>query len=213
MAENEKWCQSLKTWKGYFKEWIESAKPEQVLSFSIFFDLRPVFGDAHLAQELRSYINTVLKNAPWFFSQLAKNCLQYKPPIRILGTLVTTGNKEHPGGLDLKAPTMAIVSFARLYALHQNSNETNTQARLDGLTRSGVLLESKYRSMITAYEALLRLRLWNQSTAISQNKEPHNFVDPEKLGNIEEVILKECYREVGELGFRIVKDFFGGVSY
>jgi CBS domain-containing protein len=105
---------------------------------------------------------------------------------------------------------MSIVSFARLYALQQNLIETNTIARLEAITRVGMLLDSKRRDIVTAYESLLRFRLWNQILAIKQNRQPDNWIDPGQLGHIEEVILLECFREIDELQNRIGRDFLGG---
>ncbi len=210
MASNSKWCQPLTIWKGYFKDWIEKPQPEQVLSFSIFFDFRFLYGELSLVHELRKFIYETIQKTPDFLPQVAKNTLKFKTPIRLFGTLVTSGGKQHPGRLDLKTPTMSIVSFARLYALQQNLIETNTIARLEAITRVGMLLDSKRRDIVTAYESLLRFRLWNQILAIKQNRQPDNWIDPGQLGHIEEVILLECFREIDELQNRIGRDFLGG---
>ena len=88
--------------------------------------------------------------------------------------------------------------------------ETNTIARLDALTRTGVLLESTRRDIATAFEALFRLRLWNQVLSLQKNYEMSNWVNPSHLGHIEEVILTECFKEIEVLRSRIQRDFFGG---
>ncbi len=210
MASNPDWCQPLSVWKQYFKEWIFNPQEQQVVDFSIFFDFRPVEGDFEQARNLRNYIYSLLKESPHFFSQVAKNTLKFKAPLRLFGTIMTFGSKENSGRIDLKAPTMAIVAFARLYALQNHVYETNTLSRLDAITRLGVLLDSKRRDIVTAYESLLRLRLWTQSFALEHNKIPDNLVDPGQLGHIEDVILRECFNEIEELQNRIQRDFLGG---
>ncbi len=210
MANNSKWCQPLQVWKKYFEGWIKNSYPEDIMELSVFFDFRAVFGDFELEKELRSYLNSELIQSPQFIVQLAKNALSFNPPIRLFGNIVTTGGKEHPGCLDIKAPNLAIVSFIRLYALRHGILETNTIARLDAITRMGIVLDSTRRDIITAYEALLRLRLWNQAMAIQNNQELSNWIAPGNLGHIEEVILKECFKEIELLQGRIQRDFFGG---
>ncbi len=206
-ADNPQWCKPLFVWKNYFNEWIRNSEPQQVIEFSIFFDFRPVSGDPELARELRNNISAILHETPFFLSQLAQNALIFKTPIRLFGTIVTSGAKEHSGRIDVKTPAMAIVSFARLYALQQNILETNTLARLDALRRTGLLLDAKHRDIVTSYEYLLRLRLWNQSLAVEQNRQPDNWVNPSQLGHMEEVVLRECFKEIEDLQNYIQRDF------
>lgn len=210
MANNPEWCQPLQVWKQYFQKWIKHCEPKDIMEFSVFFDFRAVAGDFELAKELRIHVNSILVDSPTFFIQVAKNTLLFNPPISLFGTILTSRDKEYPGRLDVKSPTMAIVSFARLYALKQSLLETNTLARLDAITRTGILLDSTRRDIVTSYESLLRFRLWNQSLALQNNQELSNWIDPGQLGHIEEVILKECFKEIELLQGRIQRDFFGG---
>jgi CBS domain-containing protein len=169
IASNPQWCQPLHIWKAYFEEWIRNCEPQQVVEFSIFFDFRPIVGDSKLAVELRSYIHTLLKETPFFLSQIAQNALLFKTPMRVLGSIVTSSSKKHSGRIDIKSPAMAIVSFARLYAFKNFIQETNTISRLDAVNNLGIILDSRHRDIIMAYETLLKIRLWNQARAIENN--------------------------------------------
>ncbi len=206
-AGNPQWCQSMQVWKAYFDEWIRNCEPQQVVEFSVFFDFRPVVGDAELAFELRSYIDTLLKETPFFLSQLAQNALLFKTPMRLLGSIVTSSSKEHPGRIDIKSPAMAIVSFARLYALKNNIFEANTISRLESIKNLGIILDSKQRDIVTALETLVKMRLWNQAWAIENNLDSDNWIDPDQLGHLEEVVLRECFKEIDGLHSLIQKDF------
>ncbi len=207
IASNPQWCKPLSIWKGYFEEWIKNCLPQQVVDFSIIFDFRPVAGDPELATELRDFIHLTLCETPFFLSQVAQNALLFKTPMRLFGTIVTSGGKGHLGRIDVKTPAMAIVSYARLYALQQNIHETNTFLRLDAIRRSGMLLDSKHRNLVTVYETLLRLRLWNQALALEQNRPLDNWIDPGQLGHMEEVIMRESFKEIDELQGFIQRDF------
>jgi CBS domain-containing protein len=209
IASNPQWCKPISVWKGYFEEWIRNCEPQKIIEFSIFFDFRPVAGYPELATELHEFIDIILKEHPFFFSQIAQNALLFKTPMRLFGTILTSGAKEHSGRIDVKSSAMAIISFARLYALQQNIHETNTLLRLDALKRLGIILDSRHRNLVTVYETLLRLRLWNQALEIEQNRQLDNWVDPTQLGHMEEVILKECFKEIDELQNFIQRDFFG----
>ncbi len=207
IASNPQWCKPIDVWKGYFEEWIRNSDPQQVIEFSIFFDFRPVAGNQEIAVELRNFIDPILKETPFFLSQIAQNSLIFKTPMRLFGSILTSGGKDHPGRIDVKSPAMALVSFARLYALKNRMHETNTLVRLEAIKSMGVILDSKHRDIVTAYETLVRLRLWNQALAIENSLKPDNWVDPINLGHLEEVLLREAFKEIDELQTSIQRDF------
>lgn len=143
----------------------------------------------------------------FFISQIAQNALIFKTPMRLFGNILTSGTKDHPGRIDVKTPAMAIVTFARLYALKNTIQETNTLLQLDAIKSLGIILDSKHRDIVTAYETLMRLRLWNQALSIKKNKQLDNWIDPDQLSHLEEVVLIECFKEIDELHNLIQRDF------
>ena len=52
MAKNQKWCQPLSVWKGYFSGWITTPEPQNLLDATVFFDFRTVFGDEIITENL-----------------------------------------------------------------------------------------------------------------------------------------------------------------
>lgn len=54
MAGNRRWCLSLAEWRAQFSAWIGNTDSEAVLNSAIFFDFRPVYGDATLINRLRA---------------------------------------------------------------------------------------------------------------------------------------------------------------
>jgi CBS domain-containing protein len=207
MASNPQWCKPLSVWKSYFTEWIRNSQPQQVVEFSILFDFRIVFGDAEIASELRDFIYSEIQRTPFFLSQIAQNALLFKTPLRLFGNIVTSGGKDHPGRIDVKTPAIAIVTFARLYSLKNRILESNTLLQLDEIKSLGHILDSKHRDIVLAYETLTRLRLWNQVLAIEKNLQLDNWIDPHQLSNLEEVVLRECFKEIDDLQNMIQRDF------
>ena len=206
-ASNPKWCKPLAVWKSYFREWIRNSEPQQIVEFSILFDFRTVSGDPEIAAELRDFIYSEIQETPFFISQIAQNTLIFKTPLRLFGNIITSGDKDHPGHIDVKTPAMAIVSFARLYALKNTIRETNTLLQLDAIKSLGIILDSKHRDIVTAYEILMRLRLWNQASEVENNQEMDNWIDPDQLSHLEEVVLRECFEEIDNLHDLIQHDF------
>ena len=213
IASNPRWCRPLYVWKSYFYEWITRSTPQQIVDFNVFFDFRPIAGDPELAIDLRNYVNLLVHENPFFLTLIAQNTLSFKTQMRLFGNIVPSGGKEHPGRIDVKTPAMAIMSFARLYALQQDSYETNTFLQLDAIRRQGIILDSKQRSLVAIYETLLRLRLWNQASSSEQDKNADKWIDPIQLGRFEEAILIESFKEIDELQNIIQHDFLGGTYY
>ncbi len=213
MAQNPKWCKSLSVWKQYFSDWIERAEPQQLLEFAIFFDFRPVSGAMELAHELRRHVYTALRSRALFFPYFAQNSLLFKPPVRLFGRILVGGaGGESHGLLDLKDAMMPIVSFARLYALRAELDDTHTLDRLNALVEAKVLPESSRQEVTTAYEFLMRLRLQHQAGEIPSGQEPDNVINYRRLGQLEETLLNQSFAEIAAVQKRISYDFLGGTS-
>jgi len=211
MASNAKWRNSLDDWFLKFSSWIGKAEGHEAMDFMTLFDMRCVHGQANLVKTLRNHIDREIEKAPWFFTQAARNAVQFKTPLRIFGTIVTAGRaSEKSGHLDLKAAMMPIVCYARLYALKHQLHNTATPERLSSLCDQGLLLPSLYHDIITAFETLMRLRLRHQSDIMRNGGEPDNLIRLAQLGHIDEAILKECFHDIDRIQDRIGKEFLGG---
>jgi CBS domain-containing protein len=58
MAGNPRWCLEASEWQALFDGWIDRGDPESLLAANIFFDFRPMAGDASLAIGLRKRVTT-----------------------------------------------------------------------------------------------------------------------------------------------------------
>ncbi|MHB9134130.1 MAG: DUF294 nucleotidyltransferase-like domain-containing protein [Armatimonadota bacterium] len=211
MAQNPRWCQPLSAWQQYFSDWIERAEPQQLLEFTIFFDFSPVYGAPELAQALRHHVFERLRARPAFYPHFAQNSLLFKPPTRLFGRILGGGaGADQAGLLDLKDALMPIVSFARLYALRQGVEATNTLDRLKVLVEVDVLPESSAQAITDAYEFLLRLRLQHQAEAMVSGQSPDNAISYRRLGQVEQTLLNQAFAEITAIQKRISYDFLGG---
>ncbi len=207
MASNPEWCKPLSVWKSYFEDWIRNSDPQKVVEFSILFDFRTVAGDPDLATELYDFISFEIQETPFFLSQVAQNALIFKTPLRLFGNILTLGGKDHSGMIDVKTPATAIICFARLYAMKNEIRESNTLRQLDAIKNLGIILDSKHRDIVAAYETLTQMRLWNQAEAYEHNQQMGNWIDPGKLSHLEEVFLIECFKEIDELQKLLQREF------
>ncbi|MCU0770014.1 MAG: DUF294 nucleotidyltransferase-like domain-containing protein, partial [Burkholderiaceae bacterium] len=80
MARNPSWCLDAAGWEALFAGWIDRGDPEALLNASIFFDFRPLYGNAALANGLREEVVQRAARNPRFLKQMADNALRNRPP-------------------------------------------------------------------------------------------------------------------------------------
>lgn len=210
MAQNPEWCLTLSEWQAKFKEWIHAPEPEALLRSSIFFDFRGGFGELALIEQLRDYLFGALSGWPGFFRHLAENAIYFKPPIGFFRNFVVESKGEHEDAFDIKRAMMPIVDLARIYALKNRLDETNTLERLNLLSHAKVLKYEEYKDLEQAYSFLLQLRFVRQITAIvDENQPPDNYVKPKKLSRIEQTMLKEIFKRIEGFQTKLEFDFVG----
>ena len=181
MARNPHWCLSADDWRSVFDGWIRSPQPEALLHASIFFDFRPVAGEARLAGALREGILSQTKVHRSFLRALTGNALQTRPPLGLL--------QDFSGDtLDLKAfGARPFVDAARVLALAEGIAETSTARRLRARGEE---------SAVEAFHFIQGLRL-RRGNALAVGE----------LSALERRVLKEAFREAALLQQRIRLDF------
>lgn len=200
MAMNPKWNQPLSVWKGYFRKWVHTPEPMAVMHSTIFFDFETGFGDAGLTRELRSSLGELLgERSGVFFYHLANDAMRIKPPLGFFRNFVVESKGEHANTLDIKKAMTPIVDFARSYALENGVEATNTLERLHQLRLTSVLKEGEYEELVQGYRYLMQMRIARQLEAIIEEKTaPDNHINPRRLTQIEQKMLKEVFAMVGE---------------
>ena len=182
MARNPRWCLTAQEWRALFDGWIRNTEPEALLNASIFFDLRPLAGNAHLAGRLRESVLAQAADNSAFLRAMAETALRARPP---LGLLSDFGEDE----IDLKAlGTRPFVDAARVLALAAGSPETGTAARLRAAGES---------TAVEAFHYLQVLRL----------RKLGNRIRVDELNPIDRRVLKESFRQAVRLQTRIRLDY------
>jgi CBS domain-containing protein len=210
MAKNPKWCQPLSVWKEYFSSWIYSGGPEELLKSSIFFDFKGAYGDMEIIEELREFLFDSLKGWAGFFRNMTENALYFKPPIGFFRNFVVESKGQHRDSFDIKAAMQPVVDFARIYALKNKIDETNTQDRLFQLYLKKALPWQDYNELDQAYSFMMQLRFVRQISAImDENAKPDNYINPKKLSRIEQTMLKEIFSRIDKLQAKLSFEFTG----
>jgi PAS domain S-box-containing protein len=212
MASNTVWCRSIKEWKKHFDVWVLKSEPQEIIDLSIFFDFRAVYGESDFSDELRQHIHKVLADKPGIFHHLAVNTLQYKPPLRLLGSFyLGGGTTEQSGEINLKDALMPIVSFARLYALRHKIPQTHTLDRIEALADRNLILPSSRDEMAATYEFLMEIRLEHQLQNMENGQSLSNIIHPRTLNSMQQEMLKQAFAQITAVQKKISYDFLGGM--
>jgi CBS domain-containing protein len=210
MAMNPEWTHSLSYWKRNYVSWMAESVPESVVKFSTFFDCRHIYGDEAIMTELQEFLDGELqKPMEKLFFHMAKNALQYEPPLTFFKR-IRTFTKDAQEVFDIKRAMTPIVDLTRVYALKNHIFDVNTGERLKALKEKGVFSEVAYHELIQSYYFLMGMRLRRQATQIIQDKTaPNNYIDPATLTKIEQVTLKEIFKTIEGYQARIRMEFTG----
>jgi CBS domain-containing protein len=210
MAQNPKWCRPLSMWKKYFSSWIHAAEAEDLLQASIFFDFRTGYGNTDLIDSLRRHLFDSLGGWSGFFRHLTENALHFKPPIGFFRNFVVESKGKHRDAFDIKSAMTPIVDFARIYALKNKIEETNTFERIRQLYIKKILSRQEYEELERAYSFLMQQRFVRQITAIIDEKaEPDNYIKPKTLTHIERKMLKEIFVRIEKFQSKLNFEFIG----
>jgi CBS domain-containing protein len=211
MASNPLWCLSVNEWKGQFSKWIMEPSPKAVMLCTIFFDYRPVYGKASLAEQLTEHIFSVIKGQEAFLSFLAKDALQNPPPLTFFRNIMVESSGEHKDAFDIKSRAMMpLADAARVLVLHaQVGKINNTFRRFEKLAELEPQNRELYEQAADAYEILMRYRAL-------QGLKGHNsgrFFDPGQLSKMERLNLRNSFQPIKALqsllSTRFQLSFFG----
>jgi CBS domain-containing protein len=195
MATSPQWRGSVATWRGRIDDWIRRLEPRDLLSVDIFFDLRPVYGEAGLANHIwRRAFDTARGDAA-FAKVLAESTGPRAPGFDWLGRI-----KTDKGRIDLKkAGLFGIVSTARTLAIRHHVVERSTQARLAGIKSLGRGVEADLDALGDAQEIFLDLILRQQIVDIADGRPANNRVAVERLSRRDRSRLRVALDAVGHL--------------
>lgn len=209
MACNPKWCQPLAKWRQYFTDCITAANPQDLLDVNVFFDFRCAHGETGHVVQLRQHLRRLLEGEGrnTFFFHLAQSTLQFRSPRGFFGNIQLESSGERPAAFNIKAAIIPLVNFARLYALQHGFAETNTLERLRRLRDQGLLAPSSHDELTQAYTTLMLMRLTHQSAQLNSGAVPDNFIDLQKLTQLDRSVLKKVFADIAVFQARLQTDF------
>ena len=200
MARNPQWRQPLRVWRRYFQNWIDKPEPMALMLSSIFFDLRPVHGDAELFEALQEETLHRTRGNGIFTAYLVANALQFRPPLGFFRTFVLIHGGEHDDTFDIKhRGIVPITDIARILALAQGLPQINTDERLQAAAAAHALSGEMADNLRDALELISSLRIRHQAGQIRQGLRADNYLPPDALSELERKHLKDAFRVIQEM--------------
>ena len=191
MAKNEFWRRSISDWKDAIDGWIATPSGENILNFSMFSDMRTLWGDPSLEQELRQHVIQRAQENGIFLAHMAANVCRFPPPLGLFGRIKTVKQGEHIGKIDLKkSGIFAITEGIKTLALEIGVLEGSTHDKLQKLLENEVLDSKQGGDLEAAFNLLTFFRLRSQIASSVAGREPDNFIAPSALNRVERGRLK-----------------------
>ena len=197
MASNPKWRQPLKQWRKYFHQWITVPEEKALMHANIFFDLRCIRGASELVDALKRSIRKTAKKDELFLALMAKNAMNFQPPLGFFRQFVLEKSGEHKNTLDLKLNgIMPIVEIARIRSLAAGELRITTRNRLKAAAAAGEINEADAASLIDALDFIEQLRVEHQSRQLQAGEAPDNNLAPVTLSPLVRQNLKSAFSQV-----------------
>lgn len=194
MATNPRWRQPRSVWRGYFRDWIDHPDPEAQMLASVMFDLRAIGGDASLLAGLQHTTLALAAEKPIFLFNMIANSLKHRPPLGMIGGIVTPRSGEHRNQIDMKHHgVVPVIDLARVYALQGRLTPVNTRARLVEAQAAGIIGGHGAQDLIAAYDVIQTTRLENQAAQIRAGERPGNHLAPAALPNFQRSHLRDAF--------------------
>jgi len=208
MASNPRWCQPLSVWKRYFSGWINDPVPDAVLKSLIFFDFRALHGEFSLADDLRDALTSMLEGQTLFFGYMANTIINNMPPLNLFKSFVVEKSGEHKNEFDLKVKGIApLVDVVRLFALERGVRETSTLERIAALKERHTIVKEYADDLEHAFEFIMLLRIQHQLEQIEAGKTPDNFINPQKLSNLEKRTIKDEFHLISKMQGLVIERY------
>ena len=210
MASNPEWCLSLHEWKERFRNWIFEGDPLALLNASIFFDLRPLYGAAGLADELTGWLAREAAANRRFQFQMAANALKRTVPLGMFHRFVLDKHGKYPGTIDLKIGVASLfVDAARIYGLASGIHASNTAQRFRLAVDARRLHPNDAEGWTRAFYFVQMLRLKIQQRSYLQGEEMHNHLAPREIDRSDRWFLRDALLQARSLHRRLELDYPG----
>lgn len=195
MASNPEWRMTVSGWNNAFHTWITAPEPDALLHAQVFFDMRGIYGDTKLADQVVRLAVQTARNAGRLHAHLATLAARREPPLGFFRGLVVDRSGEYANTLDVKkGGTAAIVQMARLFALASGVHAVGTRERLTQAASHGAVSARGAEDLRDAFDFLNTIALQQQANQIRKGQQPNYHIDPKELGKLDREHLRDAFQ-------------------
>lgn len=209
MARNPKLRQPLRGWKSTFRDLITTPDADVLVWASVFFDLRGLYGDMSLVEELKESILESVEGGRRFLPFMVQNALGSRPPLSFFRRFVLERSGEYRHTFNVKRRGLRpLIDAARVLAIQIGYlNSANTEDRLHRIAREIPTFKSTAEDALDAYNYLTELRFMHHLRAIERGEKLNNQINPSDLNNAQQNMLKVVFSTVQEVQEALAQRF------
>lgn len=194
MATNPQWRMTESQWKSTFCQWITAPEPDALLHAQTFFDMRPIHGEARLAESVHAQAVASAQGSPRLHAHLAGLAAHREPPLGIFRGLVVERSGDYRNTLNIKkGGSHAIVQCGRLFAIVEGKESLPTVARLRAAAGTAAVSERSAEDLINAFQFLTAVTLKHQAAQLRAGEEPDYHINPNSLSKMDRETLRDAF--------------------
>jgi CBS domain-containing protein len=200
MSSNPVWRKPMREWKAQVLGWYANPSSNAVRYSTLFYDFLPIWGDASLARELRSFITKGIQRNFQLLRCLFDEASHHKVPLTFFKSFITEKSGPHRGQMDVKrSGLLFVVECARILALRHGVAATGTVERLQALAQNKAVPADEAEFVQTAYKTLVHFLLTAQVRKLRTGEATDNYIDPQTLSIQERYLLRHALEATGRL--------------
>ncbi|HZG64561.1 MAG TPA: DUF294 nucleotidyltransferase-like domain-containing protein [Rubrobacteraceae bacterium] len=200
MARNTKWRGPFSSWKETFRRWILDPEARTSIEAAVFFDLRFLYGEPALVEDLKASMEQAMRNESRFLHFLARNAVADRSSPSLLRSMVERFG-ERSETLDIKRRGIApLVNIARLFAMQlRYLDSSNTLDRFRHAAKALPEMSKTIEQASEAYNVLVELRFDHHLREIERGENLSNRIDPHALSRTRQDMLRVALSAVEEV--------------
>lgn len=210
IASNEPFRQPLSSWSAAYDAWIDADESESTRRAAICFDLRCIYGEVDLVNQLRRRIAERMAESPnRFLNILMRHATDMRPPLSFFGTFELERGEGETQGFNLRRRGLGpIVNLTRVLALEVGyMRSTTTFDRLRHLREAQPDLKREVDALLDTFVTMTDILLRSQMEAADSGESPTDFIDPNFLHKSGQNLLKQSFKKIDKVQSTLEKRF------
>ncbi|KYD31224.1 DUF294 nucleotidyltransferase-like domain-containing protein [Geobacillus sp. FSL W8-0032] len=196
MATNKRWAQSVRGWEQQLVSYLDSGWPNDIRFLLIAMDMRPLYGEAELAETARKALFAAVAERPLLLARMGEH-VQFPPvPLGWLGNVQTERWGPYSGAVHMKqGGYVQLTNALKWLACFAHVPAAGTAERRRALEANGVLTAPFSDAVCEALSVYYSIRL-KYSTEVGDGRE---YVLWRALERPEQKRLKQAMRTAKRL--------------